>query len=155
MVQKIYIKMQSVSCSNIHHDVTVLVNHGIIKNIKTWMSWRWNITFLQNKKILNLCHRCHILKSYRFVAEVTFKLWPFVLWILEVKTWLTVKVQFRALLTKWLILILNAYCRYGHILVSFDFLTGFQLWPLVAYHLIETRINRKWKLDIDVVMDCS
>ena len=30
--------------------------------------------FLQNKKILNLCFRLHFLRSYRFVAEVTFKL---------------------------------------------------------------------------------
>ena len=27
--------------------------------------------FLRNKKILNLCLRQHILRSYRFVAEVT------------------------------------------------------------------------------------
>ena len=32
-----------------------------------------NITFLQNKKILNLGLRWHILRSYHFVAEVTFK----------------------------------------------------------------------------------
>ena len=29
--------------------------------------------FLWNKKILNLCFIWHILRSYRFVAEVTFK----------------------------------------------------------------------------------
>ena len=28
--------------------------------------------FLRNKKNLNLCFRWHILRSYRFVAEVTF-----------------------------------------------------------------------------------
>ena len=30
------------------------------------------MTFLQNKKILNLCFGWHILRSYRFVAEVIF-----------------------------------------------------------------------------------
>ena len=29
--------------------------------------------FLRNKKNLNLCFRWHILRSYRFVAEVAFK----------------------------------------------------------------------------------
>ena len=29
--------------------------------------------FLRNKKICNLCFRWHILRSYRFVVEVTFK----------------------------------------------------------------------------------
>ena len=37
------------------------------------MSRERNITFLQNKKIINLCLRQHILGSYRFVVEVTFK----------------------------------------------------------------------------------
>ena len=32
---------------------------------------RRSITFLWNKKNLNLCLRCHILRSYRFVPEVT------------------------------------------------------------------------------------
>ena len=72
MIQKIYSKMHLVSCTNTHRDVTDLVNHGMVKNTKTWISWEWNITFLRNKKILNLCLRWHILRSYRFVAEVTF-----------------------------------------------------------------------------------
>ena len=47
-------------------------------NTKTWISWELNIVFLRNKKILNLCFRWQILRSYRFVAEVTFKYeWPF------------------------------------------------------------------------------
>ena len=58
-------KMHPISCTNTHHDITDLVSHGI--------SWEWNITFLWNKKILNLCIRWHILRSYHFVAEVTFK----------------------------------------------------------------------------------
>ena len=45
----------------------------MVKNTKTWISWERNIIFLRNKKILNLCLRWHILRSYRFVAEVTFK----------------------------------------------------------------------------------
>ena len=37
---------------NTHHDVKDLVNHGIVKNTKTWIAWEWNITFLQYKKSL-------------------------------------------------------------------------------------------------------
>ena len=40
---------------------------------KTWITWKRNITFLQNNKILNLCLRWHILRSYHFVTEATFK----------------------------------------------------------------------------------
>ena len=46
----------------------------MVKNTKTWISWQWNITFLSNEKILNLCLRWHILRSSCFAAEVTFKL---------------------------------------------------------------------------------
>ena len=35
--------------------------------LKTWISWERNIIFL------NLCLSWHILRSYRFLAEVTFK----------------------------------------------------------------------------------
>ena len=72
-VQKMYSKMHLISGTNTHHDITDLVNHGIVKNTKTWISWELNIIFLQNEKILNLCFRCHILRSYHFVAELTFK----------------------------------------------------------------------------------
>ena len=65
--------MHLVSCTNTHRDVTNLVNHGIVKNAITWISWERNIVFLRHKRILNLCFRWHILRSYRFVAEVTFK----------------------------------------------------------------------------------
>ena len=64
--------MQPVSCTNTHYDVTDLLNHGIVKNTKTWISLERNITVLQNKKILNLCLRWHVLISYHFLAEVTF-----------------------------------------------------------------------------------
>ena len=55
--------MHLVSSTNTHHDVTDLVNHGMIENIKTWISWKRNIIFVRNKKMRNNC----------FVAEVTFK----------------------------------------------------------------------------------
>ena len=88
MVQKIYSKMHLVSCTNTHRDVTDLVNHGMIKNTKPWISWERNIIFLWNKKILNLCSRWHILRSHRFVAEVTFKLnnWKLVSVLKNIKT---------------------------------------------------------------------
>ena len=73
MVQKIYSKMHAVSCTNTHNYVIDLVNHGMVKNTKTWISWEWNITPLRNKKTLNLFLRWHILRSYCFVVEVTFK----------------------------------------------------------------------------------
>ena len=44
----------------------------MVENTKTWISSERNIVFLRNKKIVNLCFRWHILRSYRFVAEVTF-----------------------------------------------------------------------------------
>ena len=73
VVQKIYPKMYPVSCTNTHHDVTYLGNHRMVKNTKTWISWKQNITFLRNKKIFNLCLRWHTLRIYHFVVEVTFK----------------------------------------------------------------------------------
>ena len=86
MVQKIFSKIHLVSCTNTDRDVTDLVNHGMVKNTKTLISWEQNIIFLRNKNILNLCFRWHIFRSYRFVAEVTFnflnsvtkswKFWP-------------------------------------------------------------------------------
>ena len=66
-------KMHLVSCTNTHRHITDMVNHGMVKNKKTWISWEWNIIFLQNKKVLNLCFRWHISRSYSFVAQVTFK----------------------------------------------------------------------------------
>ena len=46
----------------------------MVKNTNTWISWERNIIFLSNKKILNLHLRWHILRSYRFVEEVTLTL---------------------------------------------------------------------------------
>ena len=42
--------MNPVPYTNTHNDMTDLVNHGLVKNTKTWTSWEWNITFLRNKK---------------------------------------------------------------------------------------------------------
>ena len=74
VVQKIYSKRHPVSSTNTHHDVTNLVNHGMVQNTKTWISRERNITFLWNKKILNLCLRWYTLRSL-FVVELTFNLW--------------------------------------------------------------------------------
>ena len=52
VVQKICSNIHSVSCTNIHHAVTDLVNHGMVENIKTWISWQRYITSLRNKKLL-------------------------------------------------------------------------------------------------------
>ena len=72
--QKIHSKMYAVFCTNTHNDDTDLVYHRMVKNTKTWTSQEWNITFLWNKKILNLHLRWQILRSYCFVVEITFKL---------------------------------------------------------------------------------
>ena len=61
----------AVSCTNTNYDVTDFINHGIVKNIKLWIPWEPNTTFLQNQKILSLFLRWNILKIYYFVAEVT------------------------------------------------------------------------------------
>ena len=66
-------KMYLVSCANTHRDVTDFLNHGMVKNTETWISLERNIIFLRNQKILNLCLTWHSLRSYGFVAEVTFK----------------------------------------------------------------------------------
>ena len=44
--------LHPVSFANAHHDVTDLVNYGMVKNTITGMSWKQNLTFLLNKKIL-------------------------------------------------------------------------------------------------------
>ena len=72
MAQKICSKMHSVSCTNTHYEITDLVNHGMVKNTKTWISQEQNLTFWWNKKICNQCFRWHILRSDGFVAEITF-----------------------------------------------------------------------------------
>ena len=49
---KIYSKMYLVSCANTHRHVADSVNHGMLKNTKTWISWERNVIFLRNKKFL-------------------------------------------------------------------------------------------------------
>ena len=44
VVQKIFSKI--FRCTNTHHDVNDLVNHGMVENVKTWICWEWNIKFL-------------------------------------------------------------------------------------------------------------
>ena len=72
VIQKIHSKICLVSCTNTRSDVTDLVKHEMAENTKTWISWEQNILFIRNKKILNLCLRWYILRSYFFAAEVTF-----------------------------------------------------------------------------------
>ena len=60
--------MYPVSCTDTHRDIIDLVNHWMVKNAKTWISWEQNVTFLWNKKNLY-----PVPQSYCFVAEVTFK----------------------------------------------------------------------------------
>ena len=45
-----WVVVHPVSCTNTHHDVTDLVNHGMVKNTKTWLFWERNKTFPRNKK---------------------------------------------------------------------------------------------------------
>ena len=74
VILKIYSKLYLVSWTNTHLDITDSVNHEMVQNTKTWITWEQNKIFLWNQKIINLWLRWHILRSYRFVAEVTFKL---------------------------------------------------------------------------------
>ena len=74
LVQKICWKIHPVSFTNTHHEFTDLLNHGIVKNTKTWIFWEQNIAFLWNEKILHLCLRWHILRSYCFVVGETFNI---------------------------------------------------------------------------------
>ena len=64
--------MHPVWFTNTHHVAADLVNHGMVKNTKAWISLEQNIAFLQCEKILYLCLRWHILRSYCFVVELAF-----------------------------------------------------------------------------------
>ena len=44
--------MHPVSCTNNYHDVTDLINRGMVKNTKSWISWERSITFNEIKKFL-------------------------------------------------------------------------------------------------------
>ena len=69
---KRYIPKCTLSLVHTHHDMTDLENHRMVKNTKSWTFRERNITFLWSKKILNLCLRWHIFRSFCFVAEVSF-----------------------------------------------------------------------------------
>ena len=83
--------MYLVSCTNTHCDIIGSVNHGIVKTTKTWISREQNIIFLQNKKILNLYLRWHVLRSHCFVAEIIFKQTCRLLAAGLFKHWMTLK----------------------------------------------------------------
>ena len=61
--------MYPVSRNNTHHDVTDFVNHGMVKNAKLEYLENGTQPFHEIKN-LNLCFRCNVLSSYRFVAEL-------------------------------------------------------------------------------------
>ena len=60
--------MHPVSCTNTHHDVTYFVNHGMVKNTKTWI-------FREQKKKnpLPVSQMAHFEKKKFFCSQVTFK----------------------------------------------------------------------------------
>ena len=80
VVQKIYLKIQSVSRTNIHHDVTDLINQEMVKNIKIWISWEWDNFPRKQKRNINLCPRWHILRNYCLVVEVIFESQRYKVW---------------------------------------------------------------------------
>ena len=48
--------MHPISCTNnTHCDITDLVNHGMVKNTKIYISSEQNVTFLWNKKKFKAC----------------------------------------------------------------------------------------------------
>ena len=66
--------MSPVSSANTHHGITDLVNHGMVKNTKTWISPEQDITLLWNKKKLTCASDGTSLRSDCFGAEVTFQI---------------------------------------------------------------------------------
>ena len=51
----IFKKMHPIWWTNTHHNTPDLVNHEMVKNTKTWISWEQNISFPQNKKNILMC----------------------------------------------------------------------------------------------------
>ena len=62
-------------CANIHHDVTTFEVDKMVWNIENWTYHEWTMTFPWNERILKLCLKNHIFRSYQFLAELTFKVW--------------------------------------------------------------------------------
>ena len=133
VVPKIYSKMHFVSCTNTHCDITDLVNHGMVKNTKTWISWERNIIFLWSKKTLNLCFRWHILRSYCFVAEITFKSSSFVECFLQIEHFLQVECFF----VGWRFLIVWMCVFWLNVFENLNFLHSFVV-TLEVFFLLNT-----------------
>ena len=74
MVQNLYSKMHPVSCTITHCDDTDLVNHGMVENTKKLNILRMEIKKNWKKNLDLCCRLClrNILRSHRFVPEVTF-----------------------------------------------------------------------------------
>ena len=98
VILKIYSKLYLVWWTNTHLDITDSVNHEMVQNTKTWITWEQNKIFLWNQKIINLWLRWHILRSYHFVAEVTFKLQ--ISWLFRIRSFLTFR-QLQSVVTLW------------------------------------------------------
>ena len=64
--------MNPVSCNNIHHDVTDLVNHGMVKNTKTLISLEQNIIFVRIKKNSSLAPPMTHFERLPFHSRVNF-----------------------------------------------------------------------------------
>ena len=67
------LKMYPVVCTNTHHHITDLVNHGWVKIQKVEYLENRTYFFCKLKKFLNCASDDTILRSYRFLVEVTFK----------------------------------------------------------------------------------
>ena len=64
--------MHSDSCTNTHHDFTDLINHGMVKNIKTFNILRTENNFSMKQKNSSSVPQMTHLRGYRFAVEVTF-----------------------------------------------------------------------------------
>ena len=57
LAEKEFSEIHLVSFTNTDRDLTDLLNHGMFKNTKTWISWERNIIFLRSKKsVLQMAH---------------------------------------------------------------------------------------------------
>ena len=54
--------MHPVSCVNTYHDITDFVNHGMVKNTKTWISVEKKQLFYKIKKFLTCALDVVVLK---------------------------------------------------------------------------------------------
>ena len=87
----------------------------MVKNVKTWISWERNITFLWNKKIIILCIRLHILRTYCFVVEVTltFSLMDWAIYLLSrITTEVALFFYFCVFLIKYIVSVILVWILY-------------------------------------------